>query len=359
MTDADDFKLFLSEVDSVGEPQRGDLMHGHVIASDSYGLIIDLGMKRDGLAPNTDLERLPSDEEPIKVGDAVAVMVVDPVDANGNLVVSVSQARESDDWLKAQKYMAEDAIFEARPSSHNRGGLVVPFGRLRGFVPASHVTVLPRGLSDDERMDKLAELVGENMPFKVLEVDPQRHRLVLSERKAIRQWRQDQKERVIKTLREGEVRKGVVTSLREFGAFIDVGGADGLIHISELDWQHVDDPGDVLQIGQEVEVLVIRLDRDTSRIGLSLKRMQPNPWIAAAETVKPGMIMDGKVTRLAASGAYVAVAGSLEGLIRSDDHLDLPSQGMNIQVRVLSLNIERERMDLEIVSDTMPMKESA
>jgi small subunit ribosomal protein S1 len=218
--------------------------------------------------------------------------------------------------------------------------------------------VLPRGLNDDERMGKLAGLVGERMPFKVLEVDPQRHRLVLSERKAIRQWRQDQKERVIKTLREGEVREGVVTSLREFGAFIDVGGADGLIHISELDWQHVDDPGDVLKIGQKVEVLVIRLDRETSRIGLSLKRMQPNPWVAAADAVKPGMVMDGKVTRIASSGAYVAVEGSLEGLIRSDDHLDLPSQGMNIQVRVLSFDVERERMDLEIVSDKAPMQES-
>ena len=213
-------------------------------------------------------------------------------------------------------------------------------------------------MNNDERMNMLTELVGETMPFKVLEVDPQRHRLVLSERKAIRQWRQDQKERVIKTLREGEVRKGVVTSLREFGAFVDVGGADGLIHISELDWQHVDDPGDVLHIGQDVEVLVIRLDRETSRIGLSLKRMEPNPWIAAAETVKPGMVMDGKVTRIASSGAYIAVEGSLEGLVRSDDHLGLPAQGNQIKVRVLSFDVERERMDLEIVSDSTMMPES-
>jgi len=182
-----------------------------------------------------------------------------------------------------------------------------------------------------------------------LEVDPQRHRLVLSERKAIRQWRQVQKAEVIKTLREGEIRRGVVTSLREFGAFVDIGGADGLIHISELSWQHVDNPGNILKVGEEVDTLVIRLDTEANRIGLSLKRLLPNPWLDLADQIQPGMILDGTVSRHVTSGLYVTVNEGIDGLVKSQRTLDLPHVGESIQVRVLSFEPERERMSLEIV----------
>ncbi len=351
MTDAKDYELFLTQVNALGTSQRGGLMTGHVISIGDSGVIVDLGLKRDGVIPRSDLERLPDDEAQLEIGDEIAVMVVDPVDQDGNLIVSIAQARESGDWLKAKKLLENDDIFEATSISFNRGGLIVPFGRLRGFVPASHLSELPRGLDQGERAEYLEQIVGKKLPFKVLEVDPQRHRLVLSERKAVRQWRQERKSEIIKSLNEGEVRKGVVTSLREFGAFVDIGGADGLIHISELSWKRVDNPGQLLQVGQEVDTLILHLDYAANRIGLSLKRLQPNPWKKAAEKIETGMVLDGKVTRQASSGIYVGIEDGIEGLVRSTLGYTLPPEGMHVRVRVLSFDREKERMNLEMVAD--------
>ncbi|HLC03747.1 MAG TPA: S1 RNA-binding domain-containing protein [Anaerolineales bacterium] len=344
----ENLELLLENVDQVADPQRGDLLRGNLLSITPQGLIIDLGLKRDGFVPRDDLDRLPDGEFKFKVGDEIAVMVVIPLDRDGNLVVSVSQARESGDWLEAHRLMETDAILEATPSAHNRGGLIVPFGRLRGFVPASHLSDLPRGLDEESRTNNLQKLVGRRMPFKVIEVDPQRQRLVLSERKAIRQWRQDQKSRVIKSLSEGEVRRGTVTSLREFGAFVDIGGADGLIHISELSWSRVEDPSEILTVGDEVEAKIIRLDAEANRIGLSLKRLQPNPWLEAVERISAGMIMEGEVTRIGSSGAYIRDEAGLEGLVRGAEAQTELEPGMHVRVRVVNLDSERERLDLEI-----------
>jgi small subunit ribosomal protein S1 len=341
-------EFLLANADDVATPQRGDHLQGEVLSVGPQGLIVDLGLKRDGVVPKEDLERLQKGESPPKVGDKVSVMVVDPQDRDGNLVVSVSQARDSGDWLEAQRLLEADEIIEAAPSAANRGGLIVPFGRLRGFVPASHLSDLPRGLDEGQRLEHLQMMVGRTMPFRVIEVDPQRQRLVLSERKAIRQWRQDQKSRIIKSLQEGEIRKGTVTSLREFGAFVDIGGADGLIHISELSWDHVADPGMILSIGDEIETMVIRLDRQANRIGLSLKRMLPNPWLEAADRLLPGTLLHGTFTRMGASGHYVRVLAGIEGLLaQAPEHPLQPDD--QVEVRVLSLDPEKERLDLEYI----------
>jgi small subunit ribosomal protein S1 len=342
----DSFAALLAQADSVSMPRRGDLLRGVILSIDSQGAIVDLGLKLDGVIPRTDLDRLPAEIAP-KAGDKVAVMVVDPLDDDGNLVVSLAQARESGDWLDAQRLMESDAIVEAVPSGYNRGGLIVTFGRLRGFVPASHLTDLPRGLDEEARVVHLKQMVGRRMPFKVIEVDPQRQRLVLSERKAIRQWRQDQKGRVISELKEGEVRKGVVTSLREFGVFVDIGGADGLIHISELAWQRVEDPGQVVQVGQEVEAVIIRLDRQSNRI----------PWQMAAERYPAGTACRGRVTRQTGSGTYVAFADGIEGVIRSIEGSLAPAHGSEVDVRVVSLDPERERLELELLPATVGVAE--
>jgi small subunit ribosomal protein S1 len=192
-------------------------------------------------------------------------------------------------------------------------------------------------------------MVGQKLPFRVIEVDPRRRRLVFSERKAIRQWRQERKSKMIKQLSEGEIRNGVVTSLREFGAFVDIGGADGLIHISELSWKRVEDPAEVLSVGQEVEVQVILLDHQANRIGLSLKRLLPNPWERAIGRLEIGQVVEGNVSRLAAAGVYIQLEDGPEGLIRSPDGPGSLTPGMNLQVRVSSFEPARERLDLELV----------
>jgi len=347
-TTQDDLEALLSSSDDIASPRRGDLFRGQVLSSSARGLIIDLGLKRDGFVPSEDLGQLPTGEPKPKVGDQVAVMVINPLDDDGNLVVSVSQARESGDWLEAQRHLEQGTVFEGLPSGHNRGGLIVPFGRLRGFVPASHLSDLPRGADEASRAVYLQRLVGRKVPLRVIEVDPQRQRLVLSERKAVRQWRQEQKARVIDDLREGEVRQGIVTSLREFGAFVDIGGADGLIHISEISWKHIEDPGKVLHIGEEVEALVLRLDRQANRIGLSLKRLQPNPWLSVGEDIQPGAILEGTVTRQSNDGVHAELDCGLEGRVALLNG-ELPPPGSRLHVRVVEFDPGRERLQLTMI----------
>jgi small subunit ribosomal protein S1 len=347
----------LSQSDPVLAPRRGDLLRGRILTVDTEGLIVDLGKKRDGVIPRSDLQGLPPEEATLAAGDEVMVMVVDPEDRDGNLVVSISQARASGDWLRAQRMMEGETILEAAPCDHNRGGLIVPFGRLRAFVPASHLTDLPRGLDEEGRLGYLRSLVGRKMPFKVIEVDPQRRRLVLSERKAIRQWRQGQKSRVIDTLREGEVRTGIVTSLREFGAFVDIGGADGLIHISELSWDRVDDPSQLLQVGQEVEAVVIRLDRQACRIGLSIKRLNAPPWKVLAEGYHPGQVVEGTIRRVDPQGAAIGLEGGLEGILFPNGEAESLIPGVKLRVRVARIDPEAERIEVEREAHASPMVE--
>lgn len=344
-----EMERLLEEVGGLEEPTRGDLLQGRIISVRADSIIVDVGLKRDGIVPQSDLERLPAEEKTLQSDDEVAVMVVEPVDPDGNLVVSIAQARESSDWLKARSLMEEESILEGVVTEFNRGGVIIPFGRLRGFIPASHLTEIPRGLDESARTRHLEAVVERKIPFKIIEVDPQRRRLVLSERKAIRQWRQEQKSQIIKTLSVGEIRTGVVKSMREFGAFVDIGGADGLVHISEVAWHRVEDLSNDLKIGQEVEVMIIRLDADANRIGLSLKRLQPNPWESAAEELKIGQVVEGTVTRIATPGIYVRLEHGIEGMLHSDDGPAEVSPGEKIQARITSFEPEKERLDLEFI----------
>jgi small subunit ribosomal protein S1 len=347
----EDLASLLSAEDLFPRAERGDLLQGMIIALDANGLIVDLGMKRDGVIPRSDLDKLPDPEANLRVGDEVSVMVIDPIDHDGNLIVSVAQARESGDWLEARRKMEDEEVIEATPASLNKGGLIVPFGRLSAFVPASHISELPRGLDEAGRMAALKELIGKPLPFRIIEVDPQRRRLVFSERKAIRQYRQQQKADVIQTLKEGEIRSGIVTSLREFGAFVDIGGADGLIHISELSWTRIEDPSKVLHIGQEVDALVIRLDLSSNRIGLSLKRLEPNPWEANADKLEAGQELEGEISVLTSSGAFVRVSENLEGLMKFSDGPGNLMPGIKVRVTILDFDPHKERMDLALVEN--------
>ena len=342
-------EYLLSQAEAVGNPKRGDLAEGVVIGRNQQGLVVDLGLKWDGVIPLHDINNLPPGEGDYKVGSKVTVMIVNPSDAEGNLVVSLALARESDDWQSAQQLMDSEALFEGVPSAANRGGLVVPFGRIRGFVPASHLADLPRGLDEDNRVTQLRAMVGQSMPFKVIEVDPQRQRLVLSQRKAVRQWRQRRKADVIAQLKEGEIRHGVVTSLREFGAFVDIGGADGLIHISELAWYRVEDPSEIVQVGQEVDTLVVRVDPQSNRIGLSLKRMQPSPWVEAAGKIEPGSRLRGAVVRSSGSAVHIQTEHSLEGKLQLSDQVRMLPVGAQIEATVVTFDPDAEKLELVLV----------
>lgn len=347
--------LALLEESFVNQPMRGDIVVGVIQSIDSMGMLVDLGMKRDGVVSRSDLERL-GEEANFAVGDEVPVLIVRPEDEDGNMIVSVAQAKQNEDWLRAEELMNSEEIWDGGVADANRGGLIVPFGNLRGFVPASHVTNLPRGLNEEERTEFLVAMVGQPLSVKVIEVNRRRRRLVLSQREAQRELRDANKDELLSELAEGETRKGIVSGLRDFGAFVDLGGADGLIHISELAWHRVKHPREVLRVGQEVEVYVLRLDQEGRRIGLSLKRLQPNPWSQVDEMYHVGQVVEGVISRVTQFGAFVSMEPGIEALLHASQIADpapenpaeLLHDGQTIQARIISIEPHRQRLGLSI-----------
>lgn len=351
-----ELQTFLEEAYSYERPQRGDIRMGTVVSIDRDGVIVDLGLKRDGFVPISDIEQLsPQERETIQVGAEVPAFIVRPEDEEGNLIVSIHQALLNKDWLVAERYLKSGEVWEGRVVGTNRGGLIVKFGDIRGFVPASHVSGLPQGLPEDERQRRLQSMVGQSFGFKVIEVHPRR-RLVLSQREAERDWRDLRKERLISDLAEGQVRRGVVTGIRDFGAFVDLGGADGLIHISEMSWGRLRHPRELLKVGQEIEVYVLRVDPQRKRIALSLKRLQPNPWADVEKRYYVGQLVEGTVSRLAPFGAFVEIEPGLDGLLHISQISSPPpsqpqdalSEGERLVLRIVSIEPELQRIGLSL-----------
>jgi small subunit ribosomal protein S1 len=311
-------------------------------------------MKRDAVVPRSDLERM--EGITYTVGQEVALIIVHPEDQDGNLVASVSQARQSEDWIKAEALMESGEVVEGVVVDANRGGVIVPFGNLRGFIPASHVADLPRGMNEDDRKDYMMNLVGQKIPVKVIEVNRKRRRLVLSQRDAQRGRRDQHKETLLEELKEGDVCRGVVSGLRDFGAFVDLGGADGLIHISELAWCRVKHPREVLSVGDEIDVFILRLDHDNKRIGLSLKRMQPNPWTLVDDLYHVGQLVEGVVSRVAQFGAFISLDPGVEALLHTnqiadqapEDPAELLHEGDRLLIRIISIESHRQRLGLSL-----------
>ncbi|MBN1260135.1 MAG: 30S ribosomal protein S1 [Anaerolineae bacterium] len=256
-------------------PRRGDVTSATILAKGDRDILVELDGKRDGVVPPQDLDRLEEDYvDRLEVGDQVPVQLLGAIGRNGGVVVSLSQGLKHQDWLRAQTHLAEEKVFEAEIVDTNRGGVLAEFGRLQGFVPNSHLTSLPRGMRRNERRKLKEDLVGKTLSLVVLEVNQHRRRLVLSEREAQSHLRQA----LLDELHEGAIRKGIVRNLVDFGAFVDLGGLDGLVHVSEISWEHVAHPREVLNIGDEVEVYVLNVDRERERVGLSIKRLLPRTW---------------------------------------------------------------------------------
>jgi small subunit ribosomal protein S1 len=338
-------------------PQRGDIREGTVLSITPQEIIIDLGLKREGIVPANDLSRLdPEMVAEVQEGTVWPVYILQPSDRDGNLIVSLSRAIQEKDWLVAQQMMESGEIFEATVSGHNAGGLEVVFGKLRGFVPASHVSTLPRNAGEDERRDLLAAYAGQTIPVKVVEVDRRRRRLIMSERAAHRRWQREHRKQLLDEIEVGEVRTGIVRSLANFGAFVDLGGADGLIHISELAWFPVNHPGDVVKVGDKIEVKVLRVDKSKERVGLSLKRVQPDPWSHVEEDYKTSELVEAVVTRVTDFGAFVRLRSGVEGLlhvtemadIRPDHPQSLVSPGDLLLLRVIRIEPQRRRIGLSL-----------
>jgi small subunit ribosomal protein S1 len=338
-------------------PKRGQVRTGVILAIRDQEIIVDVDAKRDGVVPFADMQRMGAESiQELSVGDEVPVYVLRPEDADGNLLVSLYHARAEKAWQRAAELADSGEVWEGEVIGYNKGGLVVPLDDIRGFVPASQVPGFPRGLSQEDRLQRLSEKVGETLQVKVIEINRRNRRLILSATSAQRQWRKRQRERLFKELREGEVRTGTVSSLCSFGAFVDLGGADGLVHISELSWQRVRHPREVVSVGDEVDVYVLRLEPERKRIGLSLKRLQPEPWALVEDKYELGQLVEGVVTNVVDFGAFAEIEEGIEGLIHVSELTegtiahprDVVKKGDLLLLRIIRIDARRKRLGLSL-----------
>lgn len=331
-------------------PRRGEIRNAIILQIDEREIIVDLGAKQDGIVPAQDIERLdPEFRKNLKVGAEVPVYVLNPRDQDENLIVSINMGLQRYDWDTARKLLNTEEVVHVTVTGHNKGGILVRWNRLEGFIPSSHLVSVNMS---SERRDTWNDLIGKDLVVKVIEVDQDRRRLIFSEREAQKEWRAQQKARLLAELKEGDIVKGTVTGLRDFGAFVNLGGADGLIHVSELAWHRVDHPRDVLKVGEEIDVYVLSLDREANRIALSRKRLLSDPWENAAQKYHEGQLVEGTVTNVVDFGAFVALDDGLEGLLHlsemGDGSLKEPhsyvKKGDRLQLRISHLEPEKRRV---------------
>lgn len=345
------------ETGRLAGPRRGEIVEGTIAAIDRDGILIDVGGKSEGTVPLHEVAELLTADEPPKPGDQVLAYVLSPGDREGRMLLSLRQGQVERAWRSLEQLAQSGRVVECHVTESNKGGLIVDAQGLRGFVPISQLTgVRHEGSTEEQTAERLAAMVGQTLPLKVVEINRRRNRLILSERLASQERRGRRKDELIAELREGELRHGRVTSVTDFGAFVDVGGADGLVHLSELSWTRVGKPSDVVKVGDEVDVMVIGVDRDRKKIALSLRRTQPEPWAAAAARYHPGDVVEGTITRIAAFGAFARIDDGIEGLIHiselGEGHIANPRQvvqeGERHRMRVLRVEPDRRRLGLSL-----------
>jgi small subunit ribosomal protein S1 len=339
---------------------RGQLVEGTISSTSPTSITVDLGEGDTGIVPGRELERMSRRMiEDLAEGQPINVYVVNPRDHQGNVVLSINRAIEEMDWKEAEVYRSDQRAYEANIAGYNKGGLIVRFGRLRGFVPQSQMSDdRRRAMEGETPEERYGTMVNDSIIVKVMEVDRARNRLILSERAATREVRERRKEDLIEKLAVGQVLEGRVVSLEDFGAFVDVGGAEGLVHLTELSWKHVNHPRDLLKVGQRVKVEVISVDGDRKRIGLSMKRQEADPWDEVATTYQQGQLVQATVTKMTKFGAFARLvdAPDIEGLIHiselSDQRVNHPrevvKEGEKLTLRVVKVDVKNRRLGLSL-----------
>ena len=344
-------------------PKRGEIRKGTIASINNGQILVSVGAKSEGIIAGKEFDSIDeATRSALEEGEEITVYVVTPEDSNGNLILSYNRALEEENWQKAEELMESEDSFESKIEGYNKGGLLVPLGTIRGFVPASQIGLGRRltitGNSPEERY---SEMVGETIEVCVIEVDRDRRRLILSERAASSETRESIKERVIDELEEGEIRTGRVTSLADFGAFVNINGADGLVHLSELSWEHINHPSEVLEVGQEVKVKVISIDAERKRIGLSIRRLKDDPWEDQVAALTEGQLVEGRITRLTNFGAFARLLldnleGDLEGLIHiseiSERRIEHPKEVLHegdvVTLRIIKIEEDTHRIGLSM-----------
>jgi small subunit ribosomal protein S1 len=327
----------------------GDLIAGTVVKIDRDEVLLDVGYKTEGVIPSRELS-IRHDVDPsevVKVGDEVEALVLQKEDKEGRLILSKKRAQYERAWGDVEKIRDNDGVVTGTVIEVVKGGLIVDIG-LRGFLPASLIEL--------RRVRDLTPYLGQEVEAKILELDKNRNNVVLSRRALLVQSQSESRSTFLTNLQKGQVRKGVVSSIVNFGAFVDLGGVDGLVHVSELSWKHIEHASEVVEVGQEVTVEILEVDMERERVSLSLKATQEDPWQVFARTHAIGQVAPGKVTKLVPFGAFVRVADGIEGLVHiselSGKHVELAEQvvsvGDDVFVKVIDIDLERRRISLSL-----------
>src|SRR6266480_4513843 len=376
MEDFNEMAALLEKSASPINIKRGDVVEGVIVRIDQDEILVDIGLKSEGV--------LSTKEHPatgygsfseLHKDDKVLVYVIQPETKDGHALLSLKRANAERQWRIAEEQYKNGELLKAKVIDFNKGGLIVDVAGIRGFVPISQILNLKReevasGGENQETAAKLQSMKDKELQLKIIEINRARNRLILSERLAVQEWRQRRREELLDELKPGEVRRGVVSNLANFGAFVDLGGADGLVHISQLAWSRVNHPSEVLKVGQEVEVQVLSVDKEKKKIALSIKRAEVDPWTTVEQRYTPGQVVTGTVTKIAPFGAFARIEDGVEGLIHlselpaGTDPKSVLFEGAQLELRVLRIDAERRRlglslrqaeeMDKEPVAETSP-----
>lgn len=348
--------LLEEESRSFRDLRRGDVVEGTVISMGRDGVLVDVGSKSEGIIPLGEMHSLGADPAgKIHPGDKVIASVMQPETPEGQVLLSIDKARGERGWRVLQTRHESGESFEAEVTGYNKGGLLVNVEGVNAFVPLSQVVGV-RPDRDDGSDSSLAQMVGRQLRLKVIEINRRRNRVILSERAAMQEYRSQQKDRLLSELQEGEIRRGRITSVRPFGVFVDLGGADGLAHLSELNWERGRSPEDIYKVGDEVDAFVMKVDPETKKIALSLRRAQPERWEEIVDLYRVGQIVPARVTKLVTFGAFARIEGPVEGLIHvselSDRRITHPKEvvheGEVVPVKIVRIERDKHRIGLSL-----------
>jgi small subunit ribosomal protein S1 len=386
---SEDMEQLLESMETLKPLRRGDVVEGVVMRVDAEGIVVHIGHKAEGIVPPREMRTLDEQEvAAINEGDGIVTFVVRPESADDAAILSVDKAVGETGWHDLEKSLNENETVEGRVVGFNRGGAIVEVQKIQGFVPMSQLVSVSREVfrsmqteepqqapeAIDENgetdapatdapeqpsappVDYAAKEIGKELQLKILEINRGRNRAIFSERQAVQEWRDEQKARLVEELQEGETRSGNVTGISSFGAFVDLGGADGLIHISEMSWGPVNSPEDVVQVGQDIDVFVLKVDRENRKIALSLRRLQPEPWETINDRYAVGDLVDATITKLTNFGAFARVGGNIEGLIHISELAsrmiqhpkEVVEEGDEIKLKILRIEPERRRLGLSL-----------
>lgn len=362
----DDFSAMLSEhlsQSAVSNFERDQLVAGRIISIAEREILIELGAKSEGIVYGKDIEALPKDvRAALKVGDEVYAYVVQPEDQNGNVVLSLAKAVAEKDWRYAEELFQKQEAVETMIAGFNKGGVIIKVGRLRGFVPASQLSLTHQRMLGDETLppeQRFQKLVGQKALIKVVEIDRDRNRLILSERAAAKEARTQLKDKLLASIEPGQMLEGIVSSVKEFGAFVDLGGADGMIHLSEMSHTRIKHPNELLKEGQKVKVKVLSVEKDAGRIALSLKALLADPWSKIDKKYRAGQLVEAEVIKVHNKhGVFARLKDdeAIEGLIPLSELADrqitnpreVVKEGQELTLRVLRVDAEARRIALSL-----------